>query len=64
MTGELQEAAADIASAMELAPLDGELYLYRAALNKMHFRPDDARKDAERAVQLGVDPTRAKEFLK
>lgn len=64
VTGELQEAAADIASAMELAPLDGELYLYRAALNKMHFRPDDARKDAERAVQLGVDPARAKEFLK
>lgn len=64
MTGDLQEAASDIASALELTPDDGELYLYRAALNKMHYRPDDARKDAEKAVQLGVDPRRAEEFLK
>ncbi len=64
MTGDLQEAASDIASALELTPDDGELYLYRAALNKMHFRPDDARKDAQRAVELGVDPARAAQFLK
>lgn len=63
MTGDLQDAANDIALAMELAPDDGELYLYRAALNKMHYRPDDARKDAQKAVALGVDPARAKEFL-
>lgn len=63
MTGDLQEAAEDIARALELAPMDGELYLYRAALNKMHFRPEDARKDARKAVELGVDPARAKEFL-
>ena len=63
ITGDLQDAADDIAAALELDPLDGELYLYRAALNKMHFRPDDARKDAKRAVELGVDPARAKEFL-
>lgn len=64
MTGDLQEAASDIAAALELTPDDGELYLYRAALNKMHFRPDDARKDAQRAVELGVDPARAAQFLK
>lgn len=63
MTGDLQDAADDIAAALELAPDDGELYLYRAALNKMHFRPDDARKDARKAIDLGVDPARAKEFL-
>lgn len=63
MTGNLQDAADDIAAALELAPDDGELYLYRAALNKMHFRPDDARKDARKAIELGVDPARAKEFL-
>ncbi|WP_280121642.1 tetratricopeptide repeat protein [Duncaniella muricolitica] len=63
MTGNLQDAADDIAAALELAPDDGELYLYRAALNKMHFRPDDARKDASKAIELGVDPARAKEFL-
>ncbi len=63
MTGDLQDAAEDIATAMELDPNDGELYLYRAALNKMHYRPKDARKDAEKAVSLGVDPRRAKQFI-
>ncbi|WP_297060491.1 lipopolysaccharide assembly protein LapB [uncultured Duncaniella sp.] len=63
VTGDLQAAAEDIARALELAPDDGELYLYRAALNKMHFRPDDARKDAEKAIKLGVDPARAREFI-
>ena len=64
MTGDLPEAADDISQAMELAPDDGELYLYRAALNKMHYRPDDARRDARRAIELGVEPARAAEFLK
>ncbi|MDE6371204.1 MAG: tetratricopeptide repeat protein [Duncaniella sp.] len=63
MTENLQEAASDISSAMELDPWDGELYLYRAALAKKHFRPDDARRDAQRAIELGVDQARAKEFL-
>lgn len=63
MTGDLQGAAEDIGEALALDPDDGELYLYRAALDKMHFRPDDARADALRAVSLGVDPERAKEFL-
>lgn len=64
MTGDLQEASDDIACALELDPTDGELYLYRAALNKMRFRPDDARRDARRAVELGTDPRRAAEFMK
>lgn len=59
MTNHLQEASDDIGVAMELAPDDGELYLYRAALNKMRFRPDDANADAKRAIELGVDPNRA-----
>lgn len=64
MTGDLLEASADISEAMALAPDDAELYLYRAALNKMHYRPDDARRDARRAVELGADPARAAEFMK
>jgi len=64
MTGELQEASNDIAAALEKSPADGELYLYRAALNKMRFRPDDARKDALRAIELGVEPSRAEQFIK
>ncbi len=64
LTDQLQEASDDIARALELSPDDGELYLYRAALNKMRFRPEDSKRDATRAVQLGVDPRRAAEFLK
>lgn len=59
MTGNLQEASDDIASALQLSPDDGELYLYRAALNKMRFRPADATADAKKAIELGVDPRRA-----
>ncbi|MDE6390584.1 MAG: tetratricopeptide repeat protein [Duncaniella sp.] len=64
MTGELQEASDDIAAALEKSPADGELYLYRAALNKMRYRPDDSRKDALRAIELGIEPSRAQQFLK
>lgn len=64
MTGELHEASDDIARALELTPDDGELYLYRAALNKMRYRPDDAKADARKAVELGVAPARAAQFLK
>ena len=64
MTGDLLEASADIGEALALAPDDGELYLSRAALNKMRYRPDDAAADARRAVELGVDPARAREFIR
>ncbi|MDE6860827.1 MAG: tetratricopeptide repeat protein [Duncaniella sp.] len=63
MTDKLQEASDDIAAALELAPDDGELYLYRAALNKMRFRPADASADARHAIDLGVDPARARPFI-
>lgn len=64
MTDRLQEASDDIAAALELTPDDGELYLYRAALNKMRYRPEDARADAVRAVELGVAAERAREFMR
>lgn len=63
LAGNLQEASDDINTALQLAPDDGELYLYRAALNKMRFRPADADADARKAVELGVDRNRAKQFL-
>ncbi|MCM1138419.1 MAG: tetratricopeptide repeat protein [Duncaniella sp.] len=63
MTGNLQEASDDIAAALELSPDDGELYLYRAALNKMRYRPADATADAKRAIELGVDPRRAQPLM-
>lgn len=63
LCGNLQEASDDINSALELAPDDGELYLYRAALNKMRYRPADAKADALKAVELGVERKRASQFL-
>ncbi len=64
MCDNLQEASDDIAEGLHLNPDDGELYLYRAALNRMRYRPDDAEADARRAVALGVDPARAKQFFR
>lgn len=59
-TGELPEAADDIARGLELDPDDGELYFCRARLNLLRYRPDDARTDARRALELGVNPLRVK----
>ncbi len=59
----LSEAADDIAKGLELDPNDGELYLYRAILNKMRFRPDDSRNDVRRAVELGVPRERVRLFI-
>lgn len=59
----LNEASEDIAAGIALDPADGELYLYRAMLNKMRFRPDDADADARKALQLGVARDRVAPFL-
>lgn len=56
-------AADDIARGLELDPTDGELYLYRALLNKMRYRPDDAKDDAEKAIRYGVNPLTVKKLL-
>lgn len=58
MTEQLAEAAEDIARGLELDPTDGELYLYRAILNKLRFRPEDAHTDAQNAIRFGVDSRR------
>ncbi|MDE6099437.1 MAG: tetratricopeptide repeat protein [Paramuribaculum sp.] len=60
MTDMLPEAAADIAGGLELDPINGELFLYRALLNKMRYRPDDAKADAEKARLYGVGAARIK----
>lgn len=56
--GQLQDASDDIAAAIELDPEYGELYLYRAVLNRMRYRPEDAEADLRRAAELGVDISR------
>lgn len=62
--GNLQDASDDLQEALELDPDDGELYLYRAALNKLRYRPEDARRVARKAVSLGISEQRAAQFLR
>ncbi len=64
MTDQLNEASADIASGLKSNPNDGELYLYRAYLNKLRYRKDDALIDAKKAIELGVNPQRVATLLK
>lgn len=63
LTDDLGSASEDIASGLSYDPTDSELYLYRAILNKMRYRIDDARADAERAISLGADPRRVRSFI-
>lgn len=60
---DLSSAADDIASGLTLDPTNGELYLYRALLNKRRYRPDDARADAEKAILYGIPAERVKAFM-
>lgn len=51
---ELAEASDDIARGLELNPDEGELYYCRAILNLRRYREEDARKDADKAISLGM----------
>lgn len=64
MTGSLNEASSDIADGLRLDPADAELYLYRAILNKMRYRNDDALDDARRAVKLGIPSERVEAMMR
>ena len=59
-TGELPEAAEDIARGLELDPDDPELYFCRARLNLLRYREEDARADGRRALEAGINPLRVK----
>lgn len=63
-TDDLNAASDDIAAGIALDPTDGELYLYRAILNKMRFRPDDAKADARKAADLGIPAQRIAAAMK
>ncbi len=60
---QLQDAAEDIASGLELDDRCAELYVCRALLNKKRYRKDDALTDAQRAIDLGANPSRIKMLL-
>lgn len=61
---ELTEASEVLGEAMMTYPKDAELYYYRARLNRDRFRNDDARRDAERAIELGANPVKVNELFK
>lgn len=54
----LTEASEDIAAGMALEPDNGELYYCRAYLNRLRYLDEDARADAKKAEELGIDPDR------
>lgn len=64
MTSDFDGASADLAEGIALDAADGELYLYRALLNRMRYRDADSRADARRAIELGVAPERAEPLLR
>lgn len=56
LSGDPAGASEDIATAMRLAPEEGELWLYRAMLGRLRFRNEEAKYDARHAITLGLDP--------
>lgn len=53
---ELSRASEVINRGMKLYNRDPELFYYRAWLNRDRYRLDDARADAERAIEFGANP--------
>ena len=51
----LNDAEADIRTALEMTPDDPYLYLLRAKLNKLRFQRDDMNRDIDTAVSLGLN---------
>ena len=53
-TDNLGEASETLEKALERYPEDGELYYYRAMLNRRRYMNDEAHQDASKALKLGV----------
>ncbi len=64
MVKRLSDASDDIASALQITPDDGYLYLLRAKLNKMRYESLAAKRDVELAIKHGIDPKVAQAALK
>lgn len=53
-TESLNEASETLEKALKQFPNDGELYYYRAKLNRCRYMNDEAHQDAAKALKLGV----------
>ena len=61
---ELGDASDTIGKWQELYPGDGEVYYYRAILNKRRYLPEEAHRDAQKAIKLGIDKERVAAIFK
>lgn len=57
-TGDLYNAAETLGKAFQKHPDDPELYYYRAWLLRDRFETDEAKADAKRAIELGLNPVK------
>ncbi|MBR5102388.1 MAG: tetratricopeptide repeat protein [Muribaculaceae bacterium] len=63
MVKHLNEAQADIESALQINPNDGFIYLLRAKLNKFRYQNDEMKRDLQLAEKYGVDPNYIKALV-
>ena len=63
MTRHLNEAMTDINNALSIDPSDGYIYLLRARLNKLRYENNAAKRDLQLAIEHGIDPSIAKDFV-
>ena len=61
--GHLPEAAEIISEGIAKYPTDPELYICRARFNRDRYLPEEARRDARKAVELGYPPVLAQKLF-
>lgn len=60
---ELGGASETLGQWLEKYPEDGEIYYYRAILNKKRYLPEDAHRDAQKAIRMGINPQKVKSIF-
>ncbi|MCM1028590.1 MAG: tetratricopeptide repeat protein [Pseudoflavonifractor sp.] len=57
-------ASEDLAEAMRSDPENAELFLYRAMLDRLRLRHEEAKYDSRHAITLGLDPDYVDQMMK
>ncbi|MCH5218953.1 MAG: hypothetical protein J1F20_00165 [Muribaculaceae bacterium] len=60
----LGDASETIGKGLHYYPDDAELYYYRALLNNKRYLPDEAHRDAKKAIELGADKAKVLQIFK